>query len=122
MHFRFRNNIVQVVRTTYDPVTKKPRAEIVGRLQRVDPQPGPDLLAACTPTEVEEVRRWIASQMKTNAVAAEHAARTLVEQLARAGEWFSSTDDVDSSRLIAAEVQQQWVRLRNQLRRGGLLE
>ena len=122
MHFRLRNNIVQVIRTTYDPATKKPRAEIVGRLRRGDVVPGADLLAACTPAEVEEVQRWIASHLKAQAVTAEHAARTLSEQLNRAGEWFASTDDLDTARLLAVEVQQQWMKLRNQFRRGGLLD
>ena len=32
MHFRYRNNLIQVIRTTYDAAKKKPRTEIVGRL------------------------------------------------------------------------------------------
>jgi hypothetical protein len=122
MHFRHRNNLVQVIRTTYDPATKKPHTEIVGRLRRGDTAPDAELLAGCTPDEVEEVRRWIASSMKAHAVAAEHAARTLADQLSKASEWFTSTDDLDSARLLAGEAQQQWVKLRNQLRRAGLLD
>jgi hypothetical protein len=122
MHFRFRNNIVQVIRTTYDPGTKKPRAEIVGRLSRSEPALGQDLLDACTPIEIEEVRRWIAGHMKAHAIATEHAARTLADQFSKAAEWFANTDDLESARLLAVEVQQHWVSLRNQLRRRGLLE
>ena len=122
MHFRLRNNIVQVIRTTYDPASKKPRAEIVGRLDRTDPEPGPELLAACTPAEAEEVRRWVAGHMRAHAIAAEHAARTLVQQFAEAARWFATTQDLESARALAADMQQQWVKLRNQLRRGGLLD
>lgn len=122
MHFRFRNNLVQVIRTTYDPASKKPRTEIVGRLRRGDTAPDAELLRACTPEEVEEVRRWIAGSMKAHSVAAEHAARSLVEQMARAHEWFASTPDKESARVLACEVQQQWVKLRNQLHRDGLLD
>ena len=122
MHFRFRNNLVQVIRTTYDTASKKPRTEIVGRLRRGDTAPDAELLAACTPEEVEEVRRWIAGSMKAHSVAAEHAARSLVEQMARANEWFASTPDKASARVLAGEVQQQWVKLRNQLHREGLLD
>lgn len=122
MHFRLRNHIVQVIRTTYDPATKKPRTEIVGRFQRSDPEPGADLLAACTPDEIEEVRRFIASQMKARTVAAEHAAWTLADQCARAAEWFAATPDLDAAGLLAADLQQQWVQLRNVLRRRGLLD
>lgn len=122
MHFRLRNHIVQVIRTTYDPATKKPRTEIVGRLQRSDPEPGPDLMAACSPDEIEEVRRFIASQMKARTVAAEHAAWTLSDQCARAAEWFATTPDLDAAGLLAADLQQQWVQLRNVLRRRGLLD
>lgn len=122
MHFRFRNNVIQVIRTTYDPATKKPRSQIVGRLRRSDPEPGPELLAACTAAEAEEVRRWIDGHMRAHAVAAEHAARTLVDQFDKAASWFAATKDLDCARALAADVQQQWIRLRNQLRRSGLLD
>lgn len=122
MHFRRRSHIVQVIRTTYDPALKKPRTEIVGRLQRTDTEPGPDLVAACTPSELDEVRRWIASQMKAHAVVTEHAAWTLGEQCSRAAEWFSATPDLDAARTLAADVQQQWALLRNAMRRRGLLD
>jgi len=122
MHFRFRKNIVQVVRTTYDPATKRPRTEIVGRLLRSDPKADPELMLACTPAEVEEVHRWIGSHMKTEAVAAEHAARSLAGQMAKAGDWFAATDDLDAARILAAELHQQWSKLRSQLRRRRLLE
>lgn len=122
MHFRLRNNVVQVIRTTYDPTTKKPRAEIVARLSRADPIADPALLCGCTPAEVAEVERWIACQMRAVTVAAEHSARTLAEQIVRAGAWFTTTEDVESARLLASEVQLQWAKLRNQLRRSGLLE
>ena len=122
MHFRLRKGVVQVVRTTYDPATKKPRTEIVARLARRDPKVDPDMLAACTPAEVDEVQRWIASHMKADAVAVEHAARSLAGQMARAGEWFGATEDEESARLVAAEAQQQWAKLRAQLRRRRLLD
>jgi hypothetical protein len=122
MHFRYRNNLIQVIRTIYDPATKKPRTEIVGRLRRGDLEPGAELLAACTPAEADEVRRWIASHMKADAVAAEHAARSLAEQMAKATEWFASTKDQDSARVLAADLMQQWMKLRAQLRRDGLLD
>jgi hypothetical protein len=122
MHFRFRKNIVQVVRTTYDPATKGPRTEIVGRLLRSDPKAAPELLAACTAEEAEEVQRWIGTHLKADAVAVEHAARSLAGQIAKAAEWFSVTDDLDSAHLVVAEIHQQWSKLRAQLRRRGLLD
>jgi hypothetical protein len=122
MHFRFRNNLVQVIRTTYDPASKKPRSEIVGRLSRNEPELGDDLRTACTAAEIAEVKSWIANNLRARAVAAEHAARTLAEQIDRAAEWFASTPDREGARPLAAEVQQQWARLRSQMRRGGLIE
>lgn len=122
MHFRLRNHIVQVIRTTYDPATKKPRTEIVGRLHRHDAEPGADLLAACTPAELEEVRRWIAGQGRARVVAAEHAALSLTEQMALAGEWFASTPDEDAARRLASELQTQWAALRSVLRRRHLTD
>ena len=79
-------------------------------------------MAACTPAEVEEVHCWIGSHMKAEAVAAEHAARSLAGQRAKAGDWFAATDDLDSARILAAELHQQWSKLRSQLRRRRLLE
>lgn len=122
MHFRFRNNLVQVIRTTYDPATKKPRSEIVGRLARSEPEVGDDLRGACTAAELAEIEAWIANNMRARAVAAEHAARTLAEQIDRAAEWFASTSDRDGARQVAAELQQPWARMRSQLRRGGLVD
>lgn len=122
MHFRLRHNVVQVIRTTYDPSTKKPRTEIVGRLARHEPAVGDDLRRTCSTAEIEEVEAWIANSLRADAVASEHAARTLAEQMERSGEWFAASPAHPGAQQLAAEVQQQWVRLRNRLRRHGLIE
>ena len=38
MHFRERNQIVQIIRTKYDAATKKGKNEIVGRMNKANPK------------------------------------------------------------------------------------
>ena len=55
MHFRERNQIVQIIRTKYDAAEKKGKNEIVGRLQKANPKLTDELTAALTKEERKEV-------------------------------------------------------------------
>ena len=59
MHFRERNQVVQIIRTKYDAATKKGKNEIVGRLTKANPKISDELKAALTPEERKEVAAWI---------------------------------------------------------------
>ena len=55
MHFRERNQIVQIIRTKYDAALKKGKNEIVGRLVKANPKISDELAAALTKEERKEV-------------------------------------------------------------------
>ena len=59
MHFRERGGSVQLVRTTYDPDTKKPKQEIVGRMRRAKMEVTNDLAAQLTDEEKGELTSYI---------------------------------------------------------------
>ena len=121
MHFRERNQIVQLIRTKYDATTKKGKNEIVGRLHKADPKVNEQLSAVLTPEEKKEVAAWIAGFDKVKKLKRELAVRTLQEQLTLAEEWFTAQKG-DEARLLAASLVPAWVRLRATLKKAGLVE
>jgi len=121
MHFRERNQIVQIIRTKYDAAEKKGKNEIVGRMQKANPKLTDELTAALTKEERKEVVAWIESYATTARLKRELAVRTLHEQLALAQEWFTEQKG-DEARLLAASLMPAWARLRGTLRKNGLVE
>lgn len=122
MHFRQRDNVIQVIRTTYDGETKKAKNLVVGRLSRVNPVVNDKLQDACSPEELQEVETWIAEQGTVDGLKNELAAKTLAEQINRAGLWFDAVQDGDAGRKLAAEAQFAWMDLRSKLRKLDLLD
>ena len=121
MHFRERNQIVQIIRTKYDAVTKKGKNEIVGRLPRINPQITPELAAALTKEERKEVAAWIDGWATIGRLKRELAVRTLPEHLTLAQEWFADQKG-EEARFMAASLIPAWAQLRAILRKNGLIE
>lgn len=121
MHFRERAQMVQLVRTSYDPNTKKGKSEIVGRLAKGNPKVSDALQATLTPQERKELAAWLAGRATVERLKRELAVRSLPEQLALAEEWFA-TQKGDDARLLAASLVPAWSRLRFALKRNGLVE
>ena len=121
MHFRERNQIVQIIRTKYDAAEKKGKNEIVGRLPKASPKITDELSAALTKEERKEVTAWIEGYAAIGRLKREIAARTLNEQLALAQEWFADQKS-DEARVLAASLMPAWARLRGTLRKNGLIE
>jgi hypothetical protein len=121
MHFRERGHAVQIIRTVYDPETKKGKSEIVGRLAKSNPTMTTELKASLKPEERREVAAWIEGVASITQLKRELAARTLPEQLALAEDWFKDHTD-DDARMLAANLARSWVRLRTSLKRTGLAE
>lgn len=82
MHFRERNRVVQVIRTTYDRRTQKGRPEIVARLSKARPAITEDVRKACSADELREIEAWIAANSATPA-ASEPAAKPRARLRAR---------------------------------------
>lgn len=121
MHFRERDQIVQIIRTKYDAVLKKGKNEIVGRLVKAKPQLSDELAAALTKEERKEVASWIEGYAKIVRLKKELAVRTLQENMAHAEEWFADQKD-DDARLLAASLVPAWIRLRATMKKNGLVE
>jgi hypothetical protein len=121
MHFRERNQVVQIIRTKYDADLKKGKNEIVGRMPKSNPTLTDELGAALTKEERKEVLAWIEGHATVGRLKRELAVRTLPEQLALAQEWFVDQKG-DEARFLAATLVPAWARLRATLRKNGLIE
>jgi hypothetical protein len=121
MHFRERGQVVQIIRTSYDSVSKKSKSEIVGRLVKANPQISEALEAVLTPEERKDLEVWIGGHATTERLKRELAVRTLPEQLALAEEWFAD-EKSDAARVLAATLVPAWTHLRVALKRNGLVE
>jgi hypothetical protein len=121
MHFRERNQVIQIIKTKYDAVEKKGKNEIVGRLQKADPKITEELAGVLTKEERKEVTAWIEGHATLARLKREIAARTLQEQLDLAQEWFAGQKG-DEARLLVASLIPAWVRLRATLKKNGLVE
>jgi hypothetical protein len=121
MHFRARDQIVQIIRTKYDAALKRGKNEIVGRLAKANPKITEELAAVLTMEERKEVAAWIEGYAKVGRLKRELAVRTLQEQLTIADEWFADQRD-DEARLLAASLVPAWARLRATLKKNNLIE
>jgi hypothetical protein len=121
MHFRIRKNVVQLVRTTYDPTDKKPKAAVVGRIPLGNPEVTESLRGALTPEEAVELEDWIAGQHRVAMLREELAALSLADQMDMAERWFARQGDSRAATAAAAEMLPAYQRLRKTLKSKGLL-
>lgn len=121
MHFRSRKNVVQLVRTSYNPLTKKPRTKVVGSMQLKQPELSKELKSKLTEDEIAEVEAWINGQFRTNSLKEELAALTLAESISAANRWFSRNADNPAAAAVALQVLPEFKALRKILRTRGLL-
>ncbi len=121
MHFRLRKNVVQLVRTLYNPDTKKPRAVVVGRMPLKQPKVSPELRSKLTEDEIVEAEGWIEGQFRLNSLKEELAALTLPESISAANRWFSRNTDNPAAMAIALQLLPAFKTLRKMFRGKGLL-
>ena len=121
MHFRLRKNVIQLVRTMYNPDTKKPKTVVVGRMPVKQPQLSPDLKSKLTEDEIIEAEEWIDGQFRMNSLKEELAALTLAESISAANRWFSHNTDNPAATAIALQLLPAFKNLRKILRGKGLL-
>ncbi len=121
MHFRLRKTVVQLVRTLYNPDTKRPRTVIVGRMPLKEPQLSKELKSKLTEDEILEAEEWIEGQFRTNSLKEELAALTLSESISAANNWFSRNTDNPAATAIALQLLPAFKTLRKMLRGKGLL-
>jgi hypothetical protein len=121
MHFRIRKNVVQLVRTSYNPLTKKPRTKIVGRMQLKQPKLSKELKSKLTADEIAEAEEWINGQFRVSSLKEELAALTLSESILAANRWFSRNANNPAAMEIALQLLPAFKGLRKMLRGKGLL-
>jgi hypothetical protein len=90
MHIRVRNNVVQLIRVTYDKETQKGKNEIIGKLQKNNPTISDDLKKICTKEEIQEIEDWIEGASQLDILASEYAARTLALNIDKATDWLEA--------------------------------
>jgi len=121
MHFRLRKNVVQLVRTLYNPDTKKPKTVDVGRMPLKQPAVSSELRSKLTEDEIAETEEWIEGQFRVNSLKEELAALTLPESISAANRWFSQNTDNPAAMAIALQLLPAFKTLRKMLRGKGLL-
>ncbi len=121
MHFRLRKKVVQLVRTLYNPDTKKPRTVVVGRMPLKQPKVSPELRSKLTEDEIAEAEEWIEGQFRMNSLKEELAALTLEESISAAHRWFSRNADNPAAAAIVVQLLPALQALRKMLGRKGLL-
>ena len=121
MHFRLRKNVVQLVRTLYNPDTKRPRTEVVGRMLLKQPKVSPELRSKLTEDEIVEAEGWIEGEFRLNSLKEELAALTLPESISAAHRWFSRNSDNPAAAAIVPQLLPALQALRKVLRKQGLL-
>jgi len=84
MHFRNRKNVVQLVRNTYDPGSKKAVASVVARMPLAEPVLTEEIRNLLTEPEVQEVVAWIEDQHRVAVLRGELAVLELADNLALA--------------------------------------
>ena len=122
MHFRVRKNVVQLVRNSYDPASKRAVAKVVGRLPLDAPELTDELRAVLTPQELHETREWIDSQHRMHVLRSELAALELPEAMRLAAGWFEKERDSPAAKNAAQELIGAWQQLRRVLREHSLIE
>lgn len=122
MHFRIRKNVVQLVRNTYDPETKKSVATVVARMPLAKPALTGEMRKVLTPQECIQTQDWIDSRHRVVALRAELAVLELPAHLEMAAEWIESNARSPAAMQIAPRIVQSWQKLRQQLKRAGLID
>ena len=120
MHFRFRGNNIQVVKSQKTGPSGKAKSRPMGSINRQTMAISDKLRSNCTPAELEEIEAWVQRYQAIDVIKRKHAALTLPEQMAAAAEWFAHASP-DEARQIADDIMSTTVALRRVLNRRGLL-
>ena len=120
MHFRFRGNNIQVVKTVPDPTTGKAKSIPMGSINRATMVMSYRLRLNCSAKELGEIQAWVKGYQAVYEMKRKHAALTLPEQMAAAIEWFEQAPP-DEARQTADDVRSAMVMLHKVLIDRGLL-
>ena len=120
MHFRFRGNNIQVVRSQPDHVTGKAKSVPLGSINRATLAISDRLRQNCSADELAEIEAWVKRYQAVDDMKRQHAAVTLPEQMAAATQWFETANPTEA-REVADDILTATTVLRRMLNRRGLL-
>ncbi len=120
MHFRFRGNNIQIIKSQPDPATGKAKSVPLGSINRAKLTISDTLRANCSAADLKEIEAWVQGYQATAGLKSKHAAFTLPEQMAAAMEWFE-TANPGEARQIADDILTTSSALRSLLNKRGLL-
>jgi hypothetical protein len=120
VHFRFRGNSIQVVKSQPNAPDGKAKSLPMGSINRETLGISDKLRNNCTAEELQEIESWVKRYHAVDALKRKHAALTLPEQIAAAIEWFQIADQ-DEAGDVADDVLAMTAMLRQVLNRRGLL-
>jgi len=119
MHFRFRGNNIQVVKSQLDPSSGKAKSVPLGSINRSNLAISDKLSASCSKRELEEIETWVQHYRAVDDLKRKVAALTLAEQMALAVEWFKQANQEDVAQ-VAGDVAAAAMILRSTLIKRGL--
>jgi len=120
MHFRFRGNNIQVVKSQMDPKTGKAVSTPIGSINRVKFAVSKKLLGNCSPEELKEIEAWVKRYRAVDDLKHKVAAVTLPEQISAAMKWFKQASAEDA-REPAEDALAAIAMLRRMLNKRGLV-
>ena len=120
MHFRFRGNNIQVVKSQKDMATGKAKSVPLGSINRATLEISEKLRSNCSPGELEEITNWVSGYQSVVELKSRYAALTLAEQIGTAIEWFRKANP-DEARQVADDILATAAVLRRELDKRGLL-
>ena len=120
MHFRFRGNNIQVVKSQPDHSSGKAKSVPIGSINRATLVMSEKLRANCSAEDLKEIQAWVKRHQSVHELKRRHAALTLPEQMAAAAEWFA-TAGPDEARQAADDIIANIAALRRTLAKRGLL-
>ena len=116
MHYRFRVNSIQVVKSQPDPETGKAKSVPMGSINRATMAISNKLRESCSPAELQQVVDWVQRHQSIEKLKNRHAVLTLPEQMAAATQWFEDGDfDVNEARQAADDIMATMAFLRRAL-------
>lgn len=120
MQFRERSQVIQLIRTVYDPKIKRGRSELVGRIDKQAARIDDALLATCTSDEIREIETFLAARSALlSHGATRDSAAALASQMRLAESYFRSPGGADQAQL-AAEIHTAWDDLKKAMHKAGL--
>jgi hypothetical protein len=120
MHFRFRGNNIQVVKTQPDRASGKAKSVPLGSINRATLAISDKLRGNCSAAELKEIEAWVKRYQAVDDLKSKHAALTLPEQVSVAMRWFEKATPVEALP-VAEDVLAATAALRRLFNNRGLL-